>query len=596
MNLWDSPNDLHWQESIREAKRANTQLFVGKIVDTNNDGNYQANILQQYSVRVMGWGTVVPNCKVASNQAGYNGTGHYTAYQKGDAVICMAKEGAMDDLIILGSVRLNGNHEEFIEKGQGLKPGDLVKSARGGALANQASLHPSRVTKPDSEFYLMGNNNIKSEYEDPTFAQSNEDIADMQSLIGIVQSRGRGGVITNYAYGGIINYTDGNNIIVSGGTSENKCTRMLKAAKRHAEIAKMLSTITGKEVDTESIFNENTNTLKDNNVSDSTLGIVNAEFGDINNTELGINNVDIKDSADLVKSLLDGTVRPQQEEKNESVSERLTSFIDTTAQTAKEVINNINPFNKSAAPPLFRQEEHLKLAKSLVELAKQCNTEAAAMQQQAGVMTDAFGNHVGTAAQPGVTDSTSDPNQSTANVNENNVGVRNVASGDKPPVRKVPAHSRNFTKGRPTKITEIVIHNTVFTFQKSIDLFASSTNKNKTSAHYLISRQGEIVQMVEDEDKAHHAYQANGRSIGIEHEAVADLDAKGNITKVISSGFTPALEASSISLIKYLMKQYSIKPENIVPHRHEVKKTECPGLIFPKDSDFYSWRKKNFGA
>ena len=41
----------------------------------------------------------------------------------------------------------------------------------------------------------------------------------------------------------------------------------------------------------------------------------------------------------------------------------------------------------------------------------------------------------------------------------------------------------------------------------------------RSSAHYIIGRDGEVVQMVLNADTAHHASQANSRSIGIEHNA-----------------------------------------------------------------------------
>ncbi len=390
-------------------------MLIGKIVDTQGDGNYKSNILQQYSVRVAGWGVTINNCKVATQHAGFNGAGHYAAYQKGDVVICMSKEGSLDELTILGSVRLNGNHKDFANNGQGLRPGELVKGASGAALTNQASLHPSRVTKPDSEFYLMGINNIVSEYQDPIFGDDLETLADFQPLPGIIQSRGRGGVILNYAYSGIINYTDGNNVIVSGGTSENKCTRMLKTAKRHTEIAKQLSTITGNSITDDFIDSDN------NEFDTNTI-----EFGELVTKDLQIVDKTNLKNIDIVEQLIKGTIQPQSKVVQGNIEE-IKSILGSKINATKNQINN-NSFENHPAPPAYRQQEHLKLAKAMTQAAQDCNTQSASMHQQAALMCSSFGNNISCPANPQIAgDMSGNPNQETGLVNSANMGNRNIS-------------------------------------------------------------------------------------------------------------------------------------------------------------------------
>lgn len=76
--------------------------------------------------------------------------------------------------------------------------------------------------------------------------------------------------------------------------------------------------------------------------------------------------------------------------------------------------------------------------------------------------------------------------------------------------------SPNFTPGRPGAIGAIVLHYTAaMTLESTLYWFAQRTSQ--VSAHYVIGRDGRIVQMVKDEDTAWHAgnRRVNQESIGI---------------------------------------------------------------------------------
>lgn len=162
--------------------------------------------------------------------------------------------------------------------------------------------------------------------------------------------------------------------------------------------------------------------------------------------------------------------------------------------------------------------------------------------------------------------------------------IENPASGnneiDKPLVEFI--SSPNYKSGRNgTKIDSIIMHNTESSFQAAINTFRDNTLGNRVSAHYIISRDGKIVQMVKDSDTAWHAKNSNQSSIGIEHEA--DESHKG---------FTPPQEKTSITLVKYLMQTYNIPLANIKPHR-DVVETDCPGFIWLNDTIFEKWKTDN---
>ncbi len=139
----------------------------------------------------------------------------------------------------------------------------------------------------------------------------------------------------------------------------------------------------------------------------------------------------------------------------------------------------------------------------------------------------------------------------------------------KPPT--IWSRSPNFSYRNGVKITRIVMHYTTSdNVQGTLGWFANPASR--VSAHYVISRQGVIHQCVEDGNKAWHARRANSDSIGIEFCAG------------IGKRMTKEQDQVGVDLIKYLMDEYWIKPDDIVGHRFLNGGTECPGNLFGDDS------------
>lgn len=86
--------------------------------------------------------------------------------------------------------------------------------------------------------------------------------------------------------------------------------------------------------------------------------------------------------------------------------------------------------------------------------------------------------------------------------------------------------SPNFTAGRPARPTYIVDHWTVGSAESAVGRFLNADpdqRGGRASAHYIVRRDGSVVQMVREEDTAWHAGRVgvtlwNDRGIGIEHE------------------------------------------------------------------------------
>ena len=119
-----------------------------------------------------------------------------------------------------------------------------------------------------------------------------------------------------------------------------------------------------------------------------------------------------------------------------------------------------------------------------------------------------------------------------------------------------------------TDIDHIVIH---YTTSRNIEGTIShfKHGEKQTSAHYIIGRDGVLVQMVNDNEVAWHAGSKamNARSIGIEHVAAP------------GDRITSDQAATSAALITWLMQQYDVPKANVIPHVC-IKSTSCCGDLF----------------
>lgn len=149
---------------------------------------------------------------------------------------------------------------------------------------------------------------------------------------------------------------------------------------------------------------------------------------------------------------------------------------------------------------------------------------------------------------------------------------------EKPAVKWV--RSPNFSARGGGKISKIVLH---YTTSRNIDGTISwfRNPASRVSAHYIVGREGEIVQMVRDSDKAWHAAGHNDSTIGIEHVA-----AKGD-------KLTPAQEKATIQLCRWLMAEYRIPKLYVTGHRFLPNQTDCPGSLWPTEADLKAWVEKN---
>jgi hypothetical protein len=123
-----------------------------------------------------------------------------------------------------------------------------------------------------------------------------------------------------------------------------------------------------------------------------------------------------------------------------------------------------------------------------------------------------------------------------------------------------------------TKIDKIVVHCTEGSLAGTLAEF-QRTDSRKVSAHYVIDRNGDIYQMVNDADCANHCMGANAGSIGIEHV--------GSETDSLSA----PQAAASAALIRWLLQEHQIPRTNIFGHDftpgyRRPGGTSCPDKLF----------------
>ena len=160
----------------------------------------------------------------------------------------------------------------------------------------------------------------------------------------------------------------------------------------------------------------------------------------------------------------------------------------------------------------------------------------------------------------------------------------------------VAAHPTRYTPNARLPIKWIIIHAMSGTYLGSISWFqqAAPTEEQSTSAHYLISRSGEITQMVRDDDTAHHAgnWRYNQSSIGIELEDGAPAAYQNN-----PAWATDALYLAAARLVRCLVDRYGIAmyhPQGTAPTDPQsgsgiIGHNQVPGTTKQDPGPYWDW-------
>ncbi len=142
--------------------------------------------------------------------------------------------------------------------------------------------------------------------------------------------------------------------------------------------------------------------------------------------------------------------------------------------------------------------------------------------------------------------------------------------------RFLPARSDHWHSGRSQQLDRVIIHTTEGSYDSAISWFRSADNPYLTSAHYVIrSSDGEITQMVSEQDTAYHVRDWNSRAVGIEHEAISSNPA----------WFTEAMYRSSARLVRDICDRWGIPMDR----QHIVGHVEAPGNDHTDPGPHWDW-------
>ncbi len=128
---------------------------------------------------------------------------------------------------------------------------------------------------------------------------------------------------------------------------------------------------------------------------------------------------------------------------------------------------------------------------------------------------------------------------------------------------------------KPPKVSVIVIHTTQGSYSGTISWFQNPASQ--VSAHYTISKGGDVMQMVYEHDIAWHVGSENSYTIGIEHEGYIDDPAW--VTD-------PMLQASA-KLTCYLLKKWGLPPDK----DHVKGHVELPNQTHKDPGPYWPWDK-----
>lgn len=148
-----------------------------------------------------------------------------------------------------------------------------------------------------------------------------------------------------------------------------------------------------------------------------------------------------------------------------------------------------------------------------------------------------------------------------------------------PPVRRIISTRNQAPRLSPVEV--IVIHHTA---SENIDGVLSEF-KNPTSeksAHFVVGRDGSVVQVVPPEMVAWHCRGANQQSVGIEVVA--------NRRRIL-----PPQEKALRELVAHLLERFQLTYRSVTGHKYEgTTVTECPGNLFDQWGSVFHWAKEAF--
>lgn len=185
------------------------------------------------------------------------------------------------------------------------------------------------------------------------------------------------------------------------------------------------------------------------------------------------------------------------------------------------------------------------------------------------------------------------------------------------PAQKKLACPAALSEARTSAVRKVVLHNTLESLPDTVSIFHRNRPFFRTdrsypvSIHYVLARDGTIVEMVPESRVAYHSgtVATNQESIGIEIIANVGQDpSRGNAAArtwsagsqravpFSAEGMTLAQYRSLLALLSRLTATYRLTPSQILSHRDVSTGTSCPGSIWRSGTTFSDWKSRDLAA
>ncbi len=141
-------------------------------------------------------------------------------------------------------------------------------------------------------------------------------------------------------------------------------------------------------------------------------------------------------------------------------------------------------------------------------------------------------------------------------------------------------------------VDRAVVHAMDGTLKGTESWFRTEGRKPATAAHYLVGRDGEIVQMVRDEHKAIHAGSPlesgwNDRSIGIEFEVRIRPWSKGSSAPFALEEWTEPMLVSGALVVALMARKFGYPADRA----HTFGHSEVPGATHTDPGAAFPWAR-----
>lgn len=381
-----------WSKSFNRsfnAKQGNCVPLLGIIqLDMGHEDN--SHIRMEYKVKLIDYPeqpTIV--CKRLMPQASFDGVGQYYPLEDGDPVIILAKEGNLEDGLIIGSPYIVGNYEEYSVKGKAINPTKLTPQSVDPYNSNQPYIHPDRIAEPDAFFWVIGGKKTNNTFNDPSFHYTKESKAANRPQPVSIEIRNKHGDYAIWCSGDHITYTDKDVIVVSNADGKSACQRHQETASYYMGIVKTMKQAFGL-TDTKSEEVEEINTGED--IVSLMTGASKKVSEDLIDTPITSQiatatmqtvNESLQGEPDSILSQLTGATNQVAQQLIEDVNNPEIEESDTQKENSilERTIPYINGlYNPShlqyAKSPHYQINELMKAARRSQRLAQSCNEKS----------------------------------------------------------------------------------------------------------------------------------------------------------------------------------------------------------------------------